>query len=144
MWVILWRQERKQLQVPNNPSFIGVLSKLEETNTLVCLTHRDDSFIRVIPKNILVTPRAKDNSVVTLAKQSHTLHMKDHHYNLSMTRLLSRQYYMSYHQLATVPCHVTGLLYAIMLAASARICGHLKTRISAFKLGIWVESTVFH
>lgn len=60
--------------------------------------------------------------------------MKDHHYNPSMTRLLSRQHYMSYHQLATVPCHVIGLLYAIMLAA--RVCGHLKTRISAFKPGI--------
>jgi len=91
----------------------------------VCLTHRrDDCFIKDTPKNIPVTPRAKDNFVVTLTKQSNTLYMKDHYYNLSMTRLLSRQYYMSYHQLATVPCHVIGLLYAIVLPA--RVCGHLK------------------
>lgn len=76
------------------------------------------------------------DSVVTLAKQSHTLHMKDHRYNPSMTRLLSRRHYVSYHQLATVPCHVTGLLYAIVLFA--RVCGHLRTRISAFKFPIQI------
>ncbi len=129
VWILtaLWRQERKLLQVPNNSRLIH----LEETNTVVCLTHPNDPSVRDSPKNIPVAPKEKDNSVVTPVKQSCTIHMKDYHYNPSMTRLLSRRDYMSYHQLATVPCHVTGLLYANMLAA--RVCGHWAFKNSDFR-----------
>lgn len=102
------------------------LCSREETNTLVCFIHPNDPSVRDAPKNIPITlcpaTRPTDNSVVTLAKQRHTLHMKDRHYNPTLIRLLNRQDYMGYHQLETFQYHVIGLL-CLDTFIQARFCG---------------------
>lgn len=114
-----WKHQTKTTfrssTIPALFSQCATLCSHEETNTPVCFIHPNDTSVRDAPKNIPVTfcpvTRLVDNSVVTLTKQKRVLHMKDRHYNPSMTRLLSRLDYVGYHQLETVQYHVIGLLY---------------------------------